>query len=149
MTHCLKLTCAKSQLISSKARAGRELVSVERWSIWRANLDPVVGSEQGRTRPVLVISETAANNILPVVNVLPITSRKSGRRVYPNEALLGLGSAGLTEESLVLTYQIRTLDKRRLSRSYGKLDDIGQQERILAALCFQLGVKRIHSPTDA
>ncbi|MEK6303048.1 MAG: type II toxin-antitoxin system PemK/MazF family toxin [Acidobacteriota bacterium] len=124
-------------------------MSVERWSIWRANLDPVVGSEQGRTRPVLVISETAANDILPVVNVLPITSRKSGRRVYPNEALLALGTAGLTEESLVLTYQIRTLDKRRLSRSYGKLDDTGQQERILAALCFQLGVKRIDSPTDA
>ena len=124
-------------------------MSVERWSIWRANLDPVVGSEQGRTRPVLVISETTANDILPVVNVLPITSRKSGRRVYPNEALLGFGTAGLTEESLVLTYQIRTLDKRRLSRSYGKLDDIGQQERILTALCFQLGVKRIDSPTDA
>ncbi|PYT05060.1 MAG: type II toxin-antitoxin system PemK/MazF family toxin [Acidobacteria bacterium] len=115
-------------------------MSVERWSIWRANLDPVVGSEQGRTRPVLVISETAANDILPVVNVLPITSRKSGRRLYPNEALLAHGTAGLTEESLVLTYQIRTLDKRRLSRSYGKLDDSTQREEILAALCFQLGI---------
>lgn len=122
-------------------------MSVERWSIWPANLDPVVGSEQGRTRPVLVISETAANDILPVVNVLPITSRKPGRRLYPNEALLPHGTADLTEESLVLTYQIRTLDKRRLSRSYGKLDDSAQREEILAALCFQLGIKFIEGST--
>jgi mRNA interferase MazF len=53
-------------------------MSVERWSIWRANLDPVVGSEQGLSRPVLVISQTALNDILPVVNVLPLTSRKAG-----------------------------------------------------------------------
>lgn len=49
-------------------------MSVERRSVWRANLDPVVGSEQGLTRPVLVVSQTALNDILPVVNVLPITS---------------------------------------------------------------------------
>lgn len=63
-------------------------MSVQRWSIWLANLDPVIGSEQGRTRPVLVISETALNDVLPVVNVLPVTSRKANRRIYPNEALL-------------------------------------------------------------
>jgi len=71
-------------------------MSVERWSVWRANLDPVMGSEQGMTRPVLVISQTALNDILPVVNVLPLTSRKAGRRVYPNEALLPAGTTGLT-----------------------------------------------------
>src|SRR5215207_4002186 len=98
-------------------------MSVERWSVWRANLDPVVGSEQGRTRPVLVLSQTALNGILPVVNVLPITSRKAGRRIYPNEALLQAGSAGLTLESIVLCYQIRTLDKHRLGRAFGMLDD--------------------------
>jgi mRNA interferase MazF len=117
-------------------------MSVERWSVWQANLDPVVGSEQGKTRPVLVISETALNDILPVVNVLPLTSRKPSRRVYPNEALLPAGAAGLTADSLVLCYQIRTLDKQRLSRSYGKLDDTTRQEEILTALCFQLGVAR-------
>jgi len=66
-------------------------MSVGRWSVWLAGLDPVVGSEQGRTRPVLVVSETALNDVLPVVNVLPITSRKQNRRVYPNEALLPAG----------------------------------------------------------
>ena len=67
----------------------------ERWSVWLANLDPVVGSEQGRTRPVLVLSDTRLNQILPVVNVLPITSRKRKRRVYPNEALIPAQTAGL------------------------------------------------------
>ena len=86
-----------------------------RWSIWLASLDPVVGSEQGKTRPVLVISDTRLNQILPVVNGLPITSRKPQRRIYPNEALLPAGAAGLTAESIVLCYQIRTLDKQRLT----------------------------------
>ncbi|MGE0129978.1 MAG: type II toxin-antitoxin system PemK/MazF family toxin [Blastocatellales bacterium] len=117
-------------------------MSVERWSIWQASLDPVVGSEQGKTRPALVISETALNDILPVVNVLPITSRKPGRRIYPNETFLPSGAAGLTADSLVLCYQIRTLDKQRLTRLYGKLDDAALQQEILTSLCFQLGISR-------
>jgi len=117
-------------------------MSTERWSVWQANLDPVIGSEQGKTRPVLVISETALNDLLPVANVLPITSRKPGRRIYPNEALLPQGIAGLTVDSLVLCYQIRTLDKRRLARWYGRVDDPARQEEILTALCFQLGIVR-------
>ena len=48
-----------------------------RWNIFLANLDPTIGSEQGITRPVLVISNEEINNILPVVNVIPITSKKS------------------------------------------------------------------------
>ena len=113
-------------------------MSVERWSVWRANLDPVVGSEQGLTRPVLVVSQTALNDILPVVNVLPITSRKAGRRIYPNETLLPSGTAGLTLESIVLCYQIRTLDKRRLGRVFGMLDDETLRQAIIDALAFQL-----------
>lgn len=115
-------------------------MSVERWSVWRANLDPVVGSEQGLTRPVLVVSQTALNDILPVVNVLPLTSRKAGRRIYPNEALLPAGTAGLTLESIVLCYQIRTLDKRRLGRMFGTLDDETLRRAIVDALTFQLNI---------
>lgn len=111
---------------------------VERWSVWLANLDPVIGSEQGRTRPVLVISATALNDILPVINVLPVTSRKGNRRIYPNEALLPAGTAGLTVESIVLCYQIRTLDKRRLGRAFGTLDDETLRQAIIDALAFQL-----------
>ncbi|MBV9927099.1 MAG: type II toxin-antitoxin system PemK/MazF family toxin [Acidobacteria bacterium] len=115
-------------------------MSVPRWSVWLAGLDPVVGSEQGRTRPVLVLSETALNDVLPVVNVLPITSRKQNRRIYPNEALLPAGTAGLAAESIVLCYQIRTLDKRRLTKMFGILNDDALREEVLEALRFQLGL---------
>ncbi len=111
-----------------------------RWSVWLAKLDPAVGSEQGKTRPVLVVSDTRLNQILPVVNVLPVTSRKPGRRVYPNEALLPAGAGGLTSESIVLCYQIRTLDKQRFIKPFGTLDDVGLRDAILTALLFQLNI---------
>lgn len=110
----------------------------ERWSVWLANLDLVVGSEQGKTRPVLVLSDTQLNRILPVVNVLPITSRKRQRRIYPNEALIPAGTAGLDLESIVLCYQIRTLDKRWLMKQLGMLDDSQRRAEIVLALRFQL-----------
>ena len=113
---------------------------VHRWSVWLADLDPVIGSEQGKTRPVLVISANALNNILPVVNVLPITSRKPDRRIYPNEVLLPTGMAALPNESIVLCYQIRTLDKRRLKREYGAVDSEQLRQAVLDALHFQLGM---------
>jgi mRNA interferase MazF len=100
----------------------------------------VVGSEQGKTRPVLIISDEEINQILPVVNVFPITSRKPGRRIYPNEVLIPAGACGLEKESIVLCYQIRTLDKRRLIKRMGKVDDMKIQEKIIGALSFQLGI---------
>lgn len=112
----------------------------ERWSVWLANLDPVVGSEQGRTRPVLVLSDTRLNQILPVVNALPITSRKHNRRVYPNETMAPAGTAGLEVESIVLCYQIRTLDKQRLMRRLGRLEEPTLRQEVIAALRFQLQI---------
>lgn len=113
-----------------------------KWHIFLADLDPVVGSEQGKIRPVLIISEEEINQILPVVNVLPITSRKPGRRVYPTEVLIPAFTGGLEKESIVLCYQIRTLDKRRLIRDMGKIEDFDLQEKIIDALSFQLGIIR-------
>ncbi len=113
-----------------------------RWNLFLANPNPVIGSEQGKTRPVLVISEEAINQLLPVVNVLPITSKKSGRKIYPNEVLLPAKISGLDKESVVLCYQIRTLDKRRLIRQIGKIDIPEMQEKITEAVCFQLGIIR-------
>jgi mRNA interferase MazF len=80
--------------------------------------------------------------ILPIVNVLPITSRKPERMIYPNEVLLPSGTGGLDKESIVLCHQIRTLDKRRLIKDMGRIEDIDFQEEIIEALCFQLGVLR-------
>lgn len=113
-----------------------------RWSIFIANLDPVIGSEQGKTRPVLVISEEAINKILPVVNIFPITSRKSGRKIYPNEVLIPTNATGLDKESIILCYQIRTIDKRRLVKTIGKIDSLELREKIIDATMFQLGFDR-------
>jgi len=113
-----------------------------RWNVYLANLDPAIGSEQGKTRPVVITSEDQINQLLPVVNVLPITSRKAGRNVYPNEALIPNGVGGLTKESIVLCYQIRTLDKKRLIKKLGTIDSVERQKNIIDALFFQLGIFR-------
>ena len=115
-------------------------MNFKRWTIYRANLDPVIGSEQGKSRPVVVISENEINNLLNVVNVLPITTRKDNRKIYPNEASLETVNSGLPNDSVVLCYQIRTLDKQRLSLPLGEVISEEKQNEILNALCFQLGI---------
>ena len=115
-------------------------MSFRKWQIYRANLDPVVGSEQGKSRPVIIVSETDINNLLNIVNVVPITTRKTGRNIYPNEAVLEPNRYGLPNESIALCYQIRTVDKQRLSVLYGEILDEKKQSEILDAICFQIGV---------
>lgn len=98
-------------------------MNLRKWYVYRASLDPVVGSEQGKSRPVLVISEDDINNLLNIVNIIPLTSRKDGRIIYPNEALIPAELSGLEKDSVALCHQIRTLDKKRLSKQYGYLSD--------------------------
>ena len=111
----------------------------KKWSIWRANLDPVIGSEQGKSRPVIIISEDDINELLNAVNIIPITSRKPGREVYPNEVLISASKYGLDVESIALCHQIRTIDKKRLSKRYGQIGSKKVQRDIVEALLFQLG----------
>ncbi|HOC77663.1 MAG TPA: type II toxin-antitoxin system PemK/MazF family toxin [Methanofastidiosum sp.] len=111
-----------------------------RWRIFLANLDPVKGSEQGNTRPVLVISSEEINKLLPVVNVLPITSKKTDRKIYPNEVMLKKGFANIERDSIILCYQIRTLDKSRLIKEIGKIEEDSLKKKILDALSFQLEI---------
>lgn len=59
--------------------------TIKKWEIHEANLDPIIGSEQGKRRPVLVVSENEINELLNCVNVIPITSLKPDRFIYPNE----------------------------------------------------------------
>jgi mRNA interferase MazF len=108
------------------------------WSVFLVDLDPTVGSEQSGRRPVLVISREVANAALPVVTVLPITSREKDRRVYPNEALLPASTAGLAKESLVMAHQIRALSKTRLGARLGAVDDPGLRATVRSALTVQL-----------
>lgn len=112
----------------------------KKWSIYRANLDPVIGSEQGKTRPVLIISEDDINELLNIVNIIPITSRKPQREIYPNEVLLPANKFGLEKDSIALCHQIRTIDKRRLSNKYGQISNRGTKSQIIEAICFQLGI---------
>jgi len=117
-------------------------MKINKWTIWRANLDPVVGSEQGKSRPVLIISEDDINSLLNIVNIIPITSRKQGRVIYPNEVLLPAEISGLDKESIALCHQIRTIDKSRLSKKYGQIASNEIQNEIIDAVCFQLGIIR-------
>ena len=94
------------------------------WYVFLAALNPVRGSEQSGRRPVLIVSRDEINQVLPVVKTAPLTSRKAERRVYPNEALIPRGTAGLQVDSIALCYQIRTIDKRRLERQLGEVTDV-------------------------
>lgn len=93
------------------------------WAIYKADLNPIRGSEQSGSRPVLIVSRESINRALPVVGVCPLTSRKEGRRVYATEVLISAGEAGLELESLVLAHQIRTISKERLRGRLGMLDN--------------------------
>ena len=115
-------------------------MSTYQWKIFLANLEPVIGSEQGKTRPVLIVSDEGINQTLPVVNILPITSRKPGRVIYPNETLIKPQQSGLEKESIVLCFQIRTLDKNRLIHEIGEIQEDELKENIREALKFQLGL---------
>ena len=104
------------------------------WSVFNVDLDPVVGPEQAGRRPVIVVSREVANVALPVVTVIPLTRRKSGRRIYPNEALLSNGTGGLTHDSVAMAHQIRTLSKHRLGSHVGRIDEPGVRAQIQRAL---------------
>jgi len=111
-----------------------------RWNIYLVNLDPVVGSEQGKTRPALVISEEEINKILPVVNILPLTSLKEDRRVYSNEVKINSADSSLDKDSLILCYQIRTIDKSRLIKKIGEITSDRLKQEIMDSLSYQLGL---------
>jgi len=102
------------------------------------DLDPVVGSEQAGRRPVVIVSREPANAALPVVTAVPLTSRKRGRRIYPNEALIPRGEAGLSRESVAMAHQVRTVSKRRLAKRLGHLEESAVQRAIRDALKIQL-----------
>jgi mRNA interferase MazF len=108
--------------------------------IFLADLNPVTGSEQKGKRPVLVVSDEDFNQVMPVVTILPITSLKKGRRVYPNEMLLSRGIAGLTADSIILAHQIRTISKERLIRLLGPVKDPGLPSAIEEAMRIHLNL---------
>ena len=95
---------------------------VKRGDIFYADLSPVVGSEQGGTRPVLIVQNDMGNRHSPTVIAAAITS-KTGKAKLPTHINLPGNSVGLTRDSVVLLEQIRTIDKRRLREHMGCLND--------------------------
>ncbi len=97
-------------------------MSVKRGDIYYADLSPVVGSEQGGLRPVLIIQNDIGNRYSPTVIAAAITSRQDKSRL-PTHIDIYAERAGLTKNSVILLEQIRTIDKRRLKEKMGHLDD--------------------------
>lgn len=91
-----------------------------RGDVWLADLDPVIGSEQGKTRPVVIIQNDVANEYSPVVIVAAITTAV-GPKEYPTEVRVSAPEGGLKKDSVILLNQIRTIDKRRLIERWGEL----------------------------
>lgn len=97
-------------------------MNIKRGSIYLAVLDPTMGREIAKIRPVAVISNDKANDFSGTVTVLPITS-KNLDTTYPFEVFLMRGTANLPKDSKVKADQIRTLDKSRLKKFIGTLDE--------------------------
>ncbi len=92
-----------------------------RGDVYLANLDPYIGSEQGGTRPVVVLQNNTGNFYCPTLIVAPITSRTNKKAKQPThyhlESIQGLNCSGM-----VLLEQIKTIDKRRISKYLGKMN---------------------------
>ena len=95
---------------------------VRRGDIYYADLSPVVGSEQGGMRPVLIIQNDTGNRHSPTVIAAAITSQ-TGKANLPTHISLAARSCGLTRDSGILLEQVRTLDKSRLRERMGRLDE--------------------------
>ena len=113
-------------------------MNIERGKIYLAVLDPVVGKEISKTRPVVIVSNEKNNKFSGTVTILPITS-KSLQNIYPFEVLLSKGAAKLPKTSKVKADQIRTLDKSRIVRFMGRIkkqemDEIEKAMKIHLAL---------------
>ena len=96
--------------------------TVKRGDIFYADLSPVVGSEQGGTRPVLIVQNDTGNKHSPTVIAAAITSQ-TGKARLPTHINITGSSVGLSKDSVILLEQVRTIDKRRLREHMGKLDD--------------------------
>ena len=97
-------------------------MNIKRGDIYYADLSPVVGSEQGGVRPVLIVQNDVGNRHSPTVIAAAITSQKSKTNL-PAHIRLDAGSTGMQRDSIVLLEQIRTIDKHRLRERMGKLDE--------------------------
>lgn len=122
-------------------------MSVKRGDIYYADLSPVVGSEQGGLRPVLIIQNDVGNRYSPTVIAAAITSRM-GKTRLPTHIDIYADKVGLAKDSVVLLEQIRTLDKQRLKEKMGHLDD-GMMNEVNNAIAVSFGLGAASAPVRA
>ena len=112
---------------------------VKRGDIYYADLSPVVGSEQGGIRPVLIIQNDLGNKYSPTVIAAAITSQTNKTKL-PTHIELGENTSGLKSNSVVLAEQIRTIDKSRLKEKIGHIDNSSIMEQLNNALGVSFGL---------
>lgn len=111
---------------------------VKRGDIYYADLSPVIGSEQGGVRPVLVVQNDIGNRYSPTIIVTAITSQINKAKL-PTHVEIEASEYGLTKDSVILLEQIRTIDKKRLEEKIGHLDD-EMMAKVNEALFISLGL---------
>ncbi len=113
-------------------------MNVRRGDIFYADLSPVIGSEQGGVRPVLIVQNNVGNKYSPTVIAAAITSRQQ-KAGLPTHIPVDAKSCGLSKDSVVLLEQVRTLDKQRLKERMGALGD-NDMQKIDKALSVSFGL---------
>ena len=112
-------------------------MTIKRGELYYADLSPVVGSEQGGVRPVLVVQNDVGNKYSPTIIAAAVTS-KINKAKLPTHIELPIGDFGLQKDSVILLEQIRTLDKRRLKERIGELPEI-TMSKVDKAILISLG----------
>lgn len=113
---------------------------IQRGDIYYADLSPVVGSEQGGIRPVLVIQNDVGNKYSPTIIVAAVTSQMNKSKL-PTHLNLQADEYGLSKDSVILLEQLRTIDKKRLKEHICRLDTVFMSQ-IDKALEISLGLAR-------
>jgi len=113
---------------------------IKRGDMFYADLSPVVGSEQGGIRPVLIIQNDTGNKYSPTVIAAAITSQ-TGKNKLPTHIDIGSEDNGLKADSVVLTEQIRTIDKSRLKEKIGHINDTSVMDQVNNAIGISFGLE--------
>ena len=114
------------------------MVSINRGDVFLCDLNPVIGTEQAGIRPVLVVQIDRANAVSPHTIIAPFTS-KIRRAILPSHVFVPSRIGGLSQDSVVLCEQIRVVDKSRIIRVIGHLDD-NYLDELEIALCTIIGL---------
>ena len=114
-------------------------LSIKKGDLYFADLSPVMGSEQGGVRPVLVVQNDVGNKFSPTIIVAAVTSKKN-KADLPTHVEIDAGGTGLSKNSIVLLEQLRTIDKRRLKERIGTIDK-NRLPEVNEALSVSLGIE--------